>query len=414
VAYRLHDRRRRIEAVARSMKFLLFLAVAALAQDYPQWRGSNRDGSASAFIEPKVWPEKLTGRWNVTVGEGYATPILIGEVVYSFTRQQEDEVLTALDAATGKIIWRTVYPAPYNMGAPTKAHGPGPKATPLYHQGKLYTLGISGMVSAFDAPTGKLVWQKPAPSEQPFFGTASSPAADGNLIFFHPGNYAPLTAFDANTGDVKWTSKQDGLYASPMIAELSGIRQIVTMGQQNVMGISLTDGAVLWQYPWAGQGGGMQAITPVIFGDTVLVSSYHSGVTAIKPARRDGKWTVDVAWHTDDVSMFLSNPVLIGDTLFGLSEKAGGQFFGLDAKTGKVLWLGKPREATNTAVAKAGNLLFLLNDNAELIVARSSRTAFEPLLRYNVADSATWAQPAISGNRIFVKDVSTLRLWTIN
>jgi hypothetical protein len=112
--------------------------------------------------------------------------------------------------------------------------------------------------------------------------------------------------------------------------------------------------------------------------------------------------------------MFLSNPVLIGETLFGLSERSSGQFFALDAKSGKTLWLGQPREATNTAIIKASELLFLLNDNAELIVARSNRNGFEPLKRYTVADSATWAQPAISGQRIFVKDVSTLALWMLN
>jgi hypothetical protein len=119
-------------------------------------------------------------------------------------------------------------------------------------------------------------------------------------------------------------------------------------------------------------------------------------------------------WETREVSLFLSNPVVVGDTLFGLSEKARGQFFALDAHSGKVLWLGQPRQASNTAIVKAGSLLLLLNDDAELIVARSSRTGFEPLKRYIVADSATWAQPAVSGNRVFVKDVSSLSLWTLN
>jgi outer membrane protein assembly factor BamB len=395
-------------------RFCWLLLLTASAQDYPQWRGQNRDGSASGFTEPKVWPEKLTQKWKVEVGEGYATPIVIGGTVYLFTRQGDDEVMMALDIATGKMVWRTRYRAPYQMGAPTKAHGPGPKATPLFHDGRLYTLGISGVVSAFDASNGKLLWQKSAPAEQPFFGTASSPVADRDLVIFHPGNYGPLTAYDKTTGETKWTSKGDGLYASPMIVELGGIRQVVTMGQENVMGVAIADGAMLWQYPWAGQGGGMQAITPIVFGETIIVSSYHMGVTALRPVRREGKWVVDVVWHTDDVSLFLSNPVVIGDTLFGLSEKASGQFFALDAKTGKVLWLGKAREATNTAVVKAGGVLFLLNDNGELIVAKSSRTAFEAIKRYIVAEGATWAQPAISGNRIFVKDVSSLTLWTLN
>jgi hypothetical protein len=137
-------------------------------------------------------------------------------------------------------------------------------------------------------------------------------------------------------------------------------------------------------------------------------------VTALKPVRRDGKWAVEVMWENKDVSMFMSNPVLIRDTMFGLSERSSGQFFALDVKTGKTLWLGQPREASNTAVVKAGDLIFMLNDDAELIVARSSQTGFQPLKRYTVADSATWAQPAITGNRIFVKDVTSLALWTLN
>lgn len=382
-------------------------------QDYTQWRGQNRDGSASAFAEPKVWPDKLTRRWKIEIGEGYATPLVVGNTVYAFTRQDGNEVMTALNAETGKIVWQSKYSAPYVIGDPTKAHGPGPKATPLFRDGKLYTLGISGIVSAFDALTGKLLWQKPAPAEQPFFGTASSPVADKDLVIFHSDG-SPMTAFDANTGNVRWTAKVDGMFASPMIAELGGVRQVVSMAEQSIVGVAVADGAVLWQYPWKGDGGGMQAITPIVYGDTIIVSSYHSGVAALKPAKRDGRWVVDVVWETKDVSMFLSNGVLIGDTLFGLADRESGKYFALDAKTGEILWLGKPRQATNTAVVKAGDLIFLLNDDAELIVARANRTAFEPLKTYTVADSATWAQPAVSGNRIFVKDVLSLALWTIN
>ncbi len=144
------------------------------------------------------------------------------------------------------------------------------------------------------------------------------------------------------------------------------------------------------------------------------MASQKAPVTALKPTRRDDKWAVEVVWENKEVSLFMSNPALIGDTLFGMSEKSSGQFFALDARTGKTLWLGQPREATNTAVVKAGDLLFLLNDDAELIVARSSRTGFEPVKRYTVADSPTWAQPAITGKRMFVKDVTSLALWTLN
>jgi outer membrane protein assembly factor BamB len=135
---------------------------------------------------------------------------------------------------------------------------------------------------------------------------------------------------------------------------------------------------------------------------------------AIRPSQKNGVWVTETLWQTNDVGFYLSNPVVVGDTLYGLSTRDRGQYFAIDVKTGKVLWLGPPRQATNTAVVKAGDLLFLLNDNAELIVARASPTAFEPLKRYTVAESATWAQPAISGKRIFVKDVNSLTLWTVD
>jgi hypothetical protein len=146
----------------RAQPFLFVVAIVLSAsgvalsgqsalQDYPQWRGQNRDGAASGFIEPKSWPAALTRRWKVDVGEGYATPLVIGETVYVFTRRDGREMMMALNASTGAEQWRSSYPAPYSPGQPAAAHGASPKATPLFHLGKLFTLGISGIVSAFDA-----------------------------------------------------------------------------------------------------------------------------------------------------------------------------------------------------------------------------------------------------------------------
>lgn len=338
---------------------------------------------------------------------------MVGKTVYAFTRDNDDEVLTAINATSGRVVWKTNYPAPYTPGSPAAAHGAGPKATPLFYKDKLYTLGISGIVSAFNATNGRLIWQKPAPAEHPFYGTAVSPVGDKDLVIVHPGNYGPLTAFDANTGIVVWTSSGDGTFASPIIVDLGGVRQVVTVTQESIVGVSETNGTVLWRHPWVSKAT-PSAITPLLYGGTIIVSGQSMGVTELKPTMRNGKWVVEVVWETKEVSMFLSNPVLVGDTLFGLSERAGGQFFALDAATGKVLWLGPPREAHNTAVVKADDLLFLLNDDADLIVARSNRKGLLPLKHYVVADSATWAQPAISGNRLFIKDVSSLTLWTVN
>ena len=398
-------------ALAKDINAAAAAAPAQSPEDYLQWRGPHRDGSVSGFKAPATWPDALKQRWRVEVGEGYGTPLVSGRTVYVFTRQNGEEVMTAVDAGSGKIRWRTGYAAPYTASAPAAKHGAGPKATPLFHDGRLHTLGVSGIVAAFDAEKGTLLWRTEPPSEAPFFGAASSPLVEQGLIVVHPGNYGPLTAFDPKTGAVKWTAGGGGFFASPIATTIDGTRQIITITQKAVIGVAPSDGALLWEYPFDGANGGPM---PIVNGGTIVVSALNAGVTAFTPARRDGRWVTTTVWDTKDVAMYVSTPVLIGDTLYGLSHRSSGQFFALDAKRGKVLWLGAPREAANTAIAKAGALLFLLNDDGELIVADSSRTAFSPLKRYTVSESATWAQPAISGQRLFIKDVSSLSLWTLD
>ena len=389
------------------------VTVAVHAQrpslDYVQWRGQQRDGSASAFVEPKHWPPALTRRWKVDVGEGYGTPLIVGDVVYAFTRVGEQEGITALDASTGRQRWRTTYPAPYTPSKPAEKHGASPKATPLYHEGRLFTLGISGIVAAFDARSGKQLWQSPAPKEAPFYGAAVSPLAYRDLVIVHPGDYGPLTAFDTRSGAVKWTAGSGGFFASPILVSLEQTAQVVTATQDFVIGVAL-DGGILWRFPYDGKNG---SVTPVLNNDTIILNTPER-VIAFRPRLRDGAWSVETMWETKDVSTYLSTPVIVDNVLYGLSTKQRGQFYAIDAKTGHVLWLGPPREADNTALAKAGQLLFLLNDDAGLIVARANRKAFDPIARYTVADSATWAQPAISGKRILIKDVSSLTLWTVD
>jgi outer membrane protein assembly factor BamB len=381
------------------------------AQDYPQWRGRDRDGAASAFAKPDSWPETLRLRWKVDVGEGYATPLVVGDWVYIFTRVDGKEGITALDADTGRTRWRVDYPVSYELYEGAVEYGEGPRATPLFHHGMLYTVGISGTIAAFDAVTGTIVWRKFVPSVQPDVGFSASPIGDGALVIVQEG-YDALTALEAKTGRVRWIVKNEFRYASPIIVDVQGTRQVVAVAQNAVIGIAVADGALLWERPWKSPE--VQAITPVLYRDTIIVSGHHRGVMALKPIERNREWAVEVVWDTQDVSMYLSNPVVVGDTLFGLSHRNSGQFFAIDASTGKVLWLDRPRRATNSALVKADDVVFYLNDDAELIVARSSRSGHEPLRSYRVAGSATWAQPAISGHRIFVKDVSSLALWTLH
>ena len=404
-------------AAGCALTALAVLSAQGNQTDWPQWRGSNRDGAAASFAEPKAWPEQLTRKWKVEVGLGYSAPITAGNRVYAFSRQEPNEVMRALDAETGNIIWETSYPAPFTPNpAATRTHGPGPKSTPTFANGKLYTLGMSGIVTAFDAATGKQLWQKPAAAVQPMYHTAMSPLVDRGLIILHVGghNNGAVTAFDANTGEVKWTWTGDGpAYGSPIVAELGGARQIITLTQENLVGVSAASGELLWRRPFAVRAT-RNAVTPVLYGQTVIVSGLEKSVIAFTVTQQENRWTTQDLWQNDEVSMDMSTGVVIGDALFGFSPRNSGQFFAIDAKTGKTLWLSDGRQAANAAVVRAGAVWFALRDDAELIVARATTKAFEPIRRYTVAESATWAQPVLSGQRVFVKDVSAISLWTLN
>jgi outer membrane protein assembly factor BamB len=395
---------------------IVAMGAAAAAQDWPQWRGPSRDGTIAAFKEPAKWPATLTKRWNVEVGSGYATPLVVGNRLYVFTRQGDNEVMRALDAGTGKEIWRTSYAAPFKMNPATAPHGPGPKSTPTFANNRLFTLGISGIVTAFDANTGRQIWQRPAGPVEPLYHTGMSPLVVGNLMILHVGGHdnGALTAFDAATGKEQWRWTGDGpAYGSPLLFNLSGTPQIVTFTQKYFVGVSLDGGKLLWQRPFTTPST-TTAQTPILFKDLVIEMGRNNGVTAFRATPAGDRWTTTNAWHTDDVSMHLSDAVAADGVLFGLSHLNSGQYFALDLETGRVLWKSEPRQAQHAAIARAGNTVFSLEDDSELVVIRLNRERFDPIARYKVAGTDTWSQPVVSGNRIFVKDISSLTHWTVD
>lgn len=402
--------------LAGSLTALVAAQSGSTGPDWPQWRGPNRDGTLSAFTEPKAWPDTLTQRWKIEVGTGYATPIVVGNRVYAFTRQNDNEIMRAIDAASGKVIWESSYAAPFKMNPSTARHGPGPKSTPTFANGRLFTLGMSGIVTAFDAATGKQVWQKPAPPVEPNFHTAQSALVDRGSVILHVGghNQGALTAFDPATGAVKWSWNGDGpAYGSPIVAEIGGTRQVVVFSQQNLVSVDASNGQLLWSVPFVARST-TNSITPLVYGQMVIVAGQGKPLTAYNISKKGDQWSAELAWENPQLSPSFTNAVLVGDALFSLSVTNSGQFFWADAKTGKTLWTSAPRQASNAAISRSGDLLFVLKDDGELMIARANPSGFEPVKTYTVANSATWAPPVISGNRIFVKDVETLALWTLN
>lgn len=416
------DKEVNVKRIATRLAIVAMMAIApivttsqSLGPDWPQFRGPNRDGAVAAFTEPATWPDRLTQQWKVDVGEGHATPLLVGGRIYMFSRQGNAEVMQALDAATGKTIWQTRYAAPVSVNPAAQAHGPGPKATPTFADGRLFTLGMGGIVTAFDAASGKQLWQKPAGSTLPLYGTSASPLVDRGLTIVHVGGDkgGALTAFDAATGAVKWTWTGDGpSYASPIVADIEGVRQVITLTQANVVGVSVADGRLLWRRPYTTEYT-QNIISPILVGNMLIVAGYQNPVIAVRVIKTGDQWKTENAWENASVSLYMANGVLLGDRLFGLSQRNRGQFFLLDVKSGKTVWTGQPRQAENAGIVRAGNVIFSLKDDGELIVGRVGADSFQELKRYTVATVATWAQPVISGRRILVKDASTLALWTI-
>jgi outer membrane protein assembly factor BamB len=384
--------------------------------DVTQWRGPARDGVLAGVTPPQTWPETLTERWKVEIGTGYATPLVVGDRVYQFSRLGDNETMTAIDAGSGKVVWQAGYPASFVMNPATKQHGPGPKSTPVFFGGRLYSIGMTGTVTAWDAASGKQVWQKPGTGPEMQYTThAFSPLVDSGRVIFHVGGQdkGALTAFDLNTGNVVWTWTGDGPgYASPIVAAFDGVRQIITPTQTKIVGVDASTGALLWERPLIHQFVS-NSITPIVSGQTVIVAG-TGPLFAFAVARRAGQWSTEQIWENTELPLRYTTPVASGDMLFGMSGRNSGQYYAIDAKTGKTLWTSEGRQATHASVARAGDLLFSLESDGELVVARNSQTSFEPLRRYKVAGSETWAQPAISGNRVFVKDVTSLALWTWN
>jgi outer membrane protein assembly factor BamB len=417
---------------------VLFSAGFALAQDWPQWRGANRDAKASGFTAPKTWPKELTKKWKTAVGSGDATPALVGDMLYVFARQEGNEVTRCLNAATGEELWKDQYAVPAISGPDASQHG-GPRSSVIVADGKVITLGVCGTLSCLDAAAkGKVLWRKDDfPGAWPRFHVAMSPIiVDGLCVsqLGKPGD-GVIVAYDLATGDQKWKWTGEGpAYASPVAVTVDGAKVILTQTDKSVVALSAADGKLLWQTPFAPQGMAYNAATPIVDGQTVIYCGQGRGATAVKFEKQGDTLAAKELWKNPDNSVQFNTPVLKNGLLFGLSAR--NDFFCINAQDGKTLWTapftppatggegqaeatgggrgrGMGRAAGYGSIVDAGSVLLTLTPASQLVVFQPSDKAYTELARIKVADSQTYAYPIVAGNRLFVKDQESVTLWTI-
>lgn len=403
---------------------LIAFNQSASAQDWTQWRGANRDGVITSFKSPKTYPAELKKKWSINVGEGISSPVVSGNIAYLISRQNEQETISAYDLSSGKTLWSNNYAADYNVLEYAKSINKAPRATPLMYKGKLYTMGISGVISAFDTKTGKLLWRKDVvgSGETPYpqFGYCISPLIVDGLLILPTGNgkESALAAFNADTGEIKWKwvgeykSEDDGIgYSSPILMKKNGTLHLVVSTDKALVGLAPSSGTLLWQFPFALEYG--TAGSPTIHGEHLIISDRNQGTVAINVSKKGNGWVAEQVWQNKEQFMHMTSPVYRGNLMFGMSPKKKGHYFCMDANTGKNIWATEGRDGEYSSLLLAGEDLFIQTVDGELIVTKSSDKGFAPMRRYKVADSQTWAHPVILNDGILIKDASNLSLWSL-
>jgi len=395
---------------SRSLGALFLVSTLAAAADWPQWLGPTRDGVSPEKVAP--WKEAPKVLWRQPVGEGHSSPVVADDKVFvhAKVKDKEQEELLAFDAKSGKPLWHT----PYDRDKFTSPFGNGPRATPAVSGGKVYTFGVTGILSCFEAEGGKQVWQedtlKKFKAKNLTFGVSCSPLIEGDLVLVDGGGKgASIVAFNKDKGDVAWKTGDDpASYASPIAFGQGKERQVVFLTQQGLIGLAPADGTVFWKFPLVDKLS-ESSTTPVRVGDLLVGSSVTYGSVGLKLESKDGKPGVSEGWKNGALNCYFSTPVAVGkDQLYmvtgNILPPAAVTLRCVDVKTGKELW-NKPKVGKYHAalIRTADDKLLMLDDGGTLLLLEPSAKEYKELCRAKVAGDL-WAHPALSDGKLYVRD----------
>ena len=386
-------------------------AAGAHAQDWPQFLGPARDGRYTGAPLAADWPDGGPRRlWSRPVGAGFAGPVVAGDRLILFHRVGGAEVVEALDAATGGVLWRYDYPTTYRDDF---GFDEGPRSVPVVHGGRVYTFGAQGRLHAVDVETGAGVWQVDTHGRygvrKGFFGAAGSPLVeDGRVIANVGGRRGGIVAFDAATGDELWTATtHEASYSSPAGGIFGGRRTALVFTRNGLVGLDPASGEVRFERRWRSRlGASVNAATPLVLGDRVFISaSYGAGAALL---RVEGG-TLAEEWSGDDsMTNHYATAVERGGVLYGYHgrQEYGPSLRAVDARSGAVRW-SEDRFGAGT-VTLAGDLLVILRESGELVLAEATPDAFRPLARAAILPGVVRAYPALAAGRLYARNADTL------
>jgi outer membrane protein assembly factor BamB len=376
----------------------LAVGIQGAAYDWPQFLGPERNGVYTGPVLAETWG--ATGPrvvWRKPIGQGLSGPVVVQGRVILFHRVSNREVVDAFDARTGAAQWQYGYPTAYRDDF---GFDEGPRAVPVVADGVVYTFGAEGQLHAIDLATGKRIWSEDTMRRfnvpKGFFGAAGSPLVENGV------------AFDAKTGKVLWTATNDGAsYSSAIGATIAGRRSAIFLTRNRLVGLDPATGSVQFQRDWrAREAASVNVATPVVVGDLIFVSAeYGPGAAAL---RVDGS-TLTALWASDEaLSNHYATSVYHDGYLYGFHgrQEFGPSFRAVEFRTGKVRWSQDRFQAGS--VTLAGDRLLIVRETGELILAKASPDAFQPLARAHVLPPTLRAYPALADGLLYVRNDNTL------
>lgn len=401
---------------------MFLLTISASAGDWPQILGPNRNGIAEketlADRFPAGGPKVL---WSHEVGNGFAGVAVAEGKAVVFHRVGGMERVEALDAATGKPLWKRDFPTTYQ---PAFVEDNGPRATPLIHKQHIYTYGAMGQLRCLELANGNLVWERdtfedynskrPFRGEPPegYFGLGSTPLVVEDKLIANVGGDeegAGLVAFSLKDGNTLWKSTQERAgYSSPILTTVDNVRHVISVTRLSVVSVDPANGNVRFRFPFNGPGPKVSAANPVMLGDHLFITaSYGAGAVFAEVLPKEAR----IVWQSDEVlSSQYTTPIVVEGKLIGIH---GRQDIGepvlrcIDPQSQKVLW-EKDGLGYATLLAADGKLL-VLTTQGELVLASLDTTAYKELSRARLSNHTVRALPALANGLFYVRDTETLR-----